>query len=170
VAYLQELPDTLTDPRELLLAYIDAYRDAIAAKLRDVPDAQLRISRVPSGWTPLELVKHLAYMERRWLQWGFDGEPVTDPWGDTLPGTERWHVTAEESSEDLLSMLADVGRRTAAIAGAADLSDVAADTARFAGRRPPTLGWILCHVLQEYARHVGHLDIVRELADGSVGE
>ena len=47
------------------------------------------------------------------------------------------------------------------------------ERARLGGRfssDPPTLGWILAHLLQEYARHVGHLDVVRELIDGQIGE
>ncbi|MCL7021164.1 DinB family protein, partial [Vibrio vulnificus] len=47
----------------------------------------------------------------------------------------------------------------------------AAGGGRVAGEgEAPTRGWILCHVLQEYARHAGHLDVVRELADGTRGE
>jgi hypothetical protein len=53
----------------------------------------------------------------------------------------------------------------------AELTDVAAVGGRFAdGDRRPTLAWVLFHVLQEYARHAGHLDIVRELLDGATGE
>ncbi|MHB1473276.1 MAG: mycothiol transferase, partial [Dermatophilaceae bacterium] len=61
--------------------------------------------------------------------------------------------------------------RTRQIVEAAELTDVAAVGGRFAaGTNPPSLLWILFHVLQEYARHTGHIDIVRELADGAVGE
>jgi hypothetical protein len=48
--------------------------------------------------------------------------------------------------------------------------DQPATTGRFAGRQPPTLGWIFCYVFQEYARNLGHLDVVIELAGGSTGE
>ena len=54
--------------------------------------AELRSSRLPSGWTPLELVKHLRYVELRWLEWGFEGRDVGDPWGDRegdRPGPRR---------------------------------------------------------------------------------
>ena len=63
------------------------------------------------------------------------------------------------------------GERTRVIASAAALSDLGKLGGRFSAENPPpTLAWILHHVLQEYARHVGHLDIARELIDGAVGE
>jgi len=64
---------------------------------------ELRGSRLPSGWTPLKLVKHLIWVELRWLEWGFEGRVVHDSWGDTRDG--RWHVDAEETPEALLTAL-----------------------------------------------------------------
>jgi hypothetical protein len=169
-AALPEPDGQLGDAKQLLLGYLDYYRSVVARKVDGLSDAELRSTRLPSGWTPLELVKHLVYMERRWLQWGFAGVPVEEPWGDR--GSDgRWAVAADESLADLLADLHAGGRRTRQIVEAASLPDLAATGGRFGGDEPPrTLAWILFHVLQEYARHAGHLDIVRELADGSVGE
>ena len=61
-------------------------------------------------------------------------------------------------------------RRTAAIVGAHDLADVGQPGERWGGEDPATLERVLFHLLQEYARHLGHLDIVSELAGGPVGE
>ncbi len=167
---LPEPDDQLGDAKQLLLDYLDYYRSVIARKVDGLPDAELRSTRLPSGWTPLELVKHLVYMERRWLEWGFLGTPVEEPWGDRGPGG-RWAVRPDESMAELISGLHAGGEWTRRIVEAASLPDVAAVGGRFDGdERPPTLAWILFHVLQEYARHAGHLDIVRELIDGSVGE
>jgi hypothetical protein len=59
----------------------------------------LRASRVPSAWTPLELLQHLALMERRWFVWGFLGEPVDDPWADSGGDAEgRWRSTPGSGS------------------------------------------------------------------------
>ena len=69
----------------------------------------------------------------------------------------------------LTERLSAIAARTDAIASTAELRDRAGLGGRFAGD-PPMLGWILAHLLQEYARHVGHLDVVRELIDGAVGE
>ena len=58
---------------EVFLRYLDFFRSRVTATIADMPDAELRSSRLPSGWTPLELVKHLRYVELRWLEWGFEG-------------------------------------------------------------------------------------------------
>lgn len=167
----EEPSDSLIEPRELLVAYLDWYRETLLRKVGGLSDEALRGSELPSGWTPLELVKHLAYVELRWLQWGFAARPFNDPWGDNAPGTERWHVDEDESLAQVLAFFADCRAESDAIVGDAQLSDVAATGGRFPlGSRPPALSWILFHVLQEYARHVGHLDVVRELLDGAVGE
>jgi uncharacterized damage-inducible protein DinB len=171
-----ELPSRqLADPRELLLAYLDHYRAVIARKLAGLSDRELRTSRLPSGWSPLELLKHLVHVERRWIRWGFAAEPVPDPWGDQ-DAAERWYVAPDETVEELLAALHDGGRQTRAIVATRDLAAHGAIGGRFsadeysAERPPPTLAWILVHVLEEYTRHAGHLDIARELADGTVGE
>jgi len=165
-----EPSSTTADPARLFLNYLDFYRATIADKLDGLSDAELRRSRLPSGWTPIELLKHLVYMERRWLVWGFEGEAVDAPWGDRGPN-DRWHVGDDESVDDLVAALHRGGARTRAIVEDADLASLGRIGGRFdPDREPPNLIWILFHVLQEYARHAGHLDIARELADGAVGE
>jgi Protein of unknown function (DUF664) len=136
----------------------------------EMSEQDLRGSRLPSGWTPIELVKHLVFMEQRWLRWGFAAEQIADPWGDD--GDDgRWHVAEEEPLARLVARLHEGGSRTRAIVASASLSDGAAEGGRFPDEHgTPALAWILLHVLQEYARHAGHLDIARELADGTTGE
>jgi hypothetical protein len=160
----------LADPKELLLGFLDYYRSVITGKVEGLTDDELRTSHLPSGWTPLELLKHLAYMERRWLRWGFLAEPVPDPRGDE-DQAGRWHAGPDDTVAMLTAALRAAGEQTRAIATAAGLSDVSASGGRFTGDTPrPTLAWILTYVLQEYARHAGHLDVARELADGTTGE
>ncbi|WP_067480465.1 DinB family protein [Actinomadura hibisca] len=165
---------TLTDPRALLSGYLDFYRDALLRKLDGVPEERLRASVLPSGWTPLELFKHLTYVEIRWLQWGFLAEPIAAPWGDRRPGDEeqdRWHVPEDETFADLRAAFLATCERSREIVAGADLDAFAAPGGRFDGaEQPPSLIWILFHLLQEYARHLGHLDVVRELSDGVTGE
>jgi hypothetical protein len=168
-----EPPGTLSDPRELLNAYLDFYRAATLRKIDGLPAHELRTSRLPSGWTPLGLLKHLAYVERRWLQWGFAGEQVDDPWGDNADGDPvgGWHVSADETADSVRAFFLQQCERSRQIAAAASLSQNGAIGGRFGRPGPaPTLAWILFHLLQEYARHVGHLDVARELADGVIGE
>lgn len=161
-------PQHLSDPAELFRGYLAFYRTAALRKLDGPSDEQLRSSRLPSGWTPLELLKHLAYMERRWFRWGFAGEPVDAPWGDRGPDG-RWAVEPTETVADIKAILAAEAEHTDRILASTPLGELAAAGGRFDADDRATLAWIAFHVLQEYARHVGHLDIARELIDGSTG-
>jgi Protein of unknown function (DUF664) len=161
--------DQVGDRSQVLLGYLDFFRSTVAEKVTGLSEADLRMSVLPSGWSPLDLVKHLVFMERRWLVWGFLGEPVDQPWGDNAEDG-RWRVGPGESANSLLGALRAGGRRTREIVEGATLSEVAAVGGRFDAGETPQLERILLHVLQEYARHCGHLDVVRELIDGVVGE
>lgn len=153
---------------EVFLGYLDYFRSVVISKIEGLQDDELRKSVLPSGWTPIELVKHLTYVERRWLLWGFEGQPVAQPWGDAQDG--RWSVSWEEDAADLVGALRAQGEVSRSIVQSHDLSDVGKPGQRWEGAQPPTLERVLFHLLQEYARHVGHLDVVRELLDGEVGE
>ncbi|MFJ8042414.1 DinB family protein [Kitasatospora sp. NPDC096147] len=174
--HLPEPSTQLSDPTELLLGYLDYYRSAIDAKLAGLPEAELRTSRLPSDWSALELLKHLGHMERRWLHWAFLGEPVPAPWGDRGHDRQspdgRWQVGPDDTLAELLAALHAGGADTREVVTGTPLATPASPGGRFAddGSPLPTLGWILFHVLQEYARHAGHLDIVLELTDGRTGE
>jgi uncharacterized damage-inducible protein DinB len=161
------------DPALVLVGLLDFYREVVIAKLDGLGPDELTGSRLPSGWSPVELLKHLVYMERRWLVWGFLAEQVPDPWGDEDPDApdDGWRVEPGEDVAGLRDRLREGGRRTREIVTGRSLTERAAIGGRFSGdAEPPALSWILAHVLQEYARHTGHLDIVRELIDGSTGE
>jgi len=138
-----------------------------------------RTPRVPSGWTPLELLSHCLHMEQRRFVRGFLGGHVAEPWGDwntdepwlsddsdqTRPAA-RWVVSREVGAEDLVARLEAVAARTRGVLRDFPLDATAAPGGRFGGDGdgdPPTLEWICFHVLAEYARHAGHLDIVVEL-------
>jgi len=153
---------------EVLLRYLDYFRAVLVAKVSGLDEAELRRSRLPSGWTPLELVRHLTHVERRWLVWGFEGHDVGDPWGDRRG--DRWYVEPEAGLDDVLAELADQARVTTEVVDRHDLDERGAPGERWEGAEPATLERVLLHLVQEYARHVGHVDVVRELADGSTGE
>jgi uncharacterized damage-inducible protein DinB len=161
-----------TDPAdsraEVFTRYLEFFRDRLTTKVRELPDVELRRSLLPSGWTPLELVKHLTYVERRWLEWGFAGRAVPDPWGDSRD--DRWYVAPEETRDSLLADLAAQASRSQAIIDNHDLDEVGQPGERWDGEPPATLERVLFHLTQEYARHVGHLDIVCELVGGTTGE
>ena len=153
-------------------AYLDFYRDTCVEKCRSLPAPELRVPRVPSGWTPLELLQHLALMERRWFVWGFLGEPVDDPWADSGGDPEgHWQVDAGRGLEDVVALLGEYAARTRSVLASHEPEAVASTGGRFHDySEPPSLRWICFHVLQEYARHAGHLDISVELAGGHTGE
>ena len=155
------------DPAALFSRYLSFYRETVIRKVRSLSDVELRTSRLPSGWTPIELVGHLVHMERRWFVWGHLGEPVEAPWGDEQDG--RWYVAEEIGLDALLERLRQVGARTTQLLAERPLEETSALGGRFLDD-PPTLAWICFHVLQEYARHAGHLDVAVELAGGEVGE
>ncbi|HEY7047768.1 MAG TPA: DinB family protein [Jatrophihabitantaceae bacterium] len=164
---LDDPPATTADPRELLLRYLDWYRDALLRKIDGLSDEQLRTPVEPLQWAPLGLVQHLGWVERRWLRWGFAAEHVA-PFLDDDEDAE-WQVAAP-SAAVLAGYLGEVARSRTVV------GSLALDTpSRVGGRFPdaasaPTLGRILFHLLQEYARHVGQLDVARELIDGVTGE
>lgn len=153
---------------QVLLGYLRYYRAVLLAKLDGLPDQALRSSLLPSGWSPLELLKHLTYVELRWLDWGFAGQRFDAPWGDHED--DRWHVGPDETAEGLVAALQARARRTEEIATAHPLDAVGAPGERWDGAPPATLERVLLHVMNEYARHLGHLDVVRELLDGRTGE
>ena len=102
-------------------------------------------------------------MEQRWFVWGFLGEHVDEPWDEDRDG--RWVVADGVTAEDLVARLRAVGDRTRSVLRDFPLDATASPGGRFAAD-PPTLEWICFHVLAEYARHAGHLDVVVELAHG----
>lgn len=152
---------------DVLVGYLDYFRTRLVAKVSALSTTEQRSSRVPSGWTPLELVCHLTYVERRWLVWGFEGQDIGDPWGDARDGT--WHVGDREAAQVLEDLLAQ-GRVTAEVVASYELEELGAPGARWEGDPPATLERVLLHLVQEHARHLGHLDVVVELAEGPTGE
>ncbi len=67
---------------DVFLRYLDYFRAGVVSKVGAASEDNRRTSRVPSGWTPLELLKHLCFVELRWIEWGFEGGDVPEPWGD----------------------------------------------------------------------------------------
>jgi len=158
-------PSTPASSRdEVFLRYLDYFRTRAIEKVASLPRAAAYSSRLPSGWTPAELLKHLRYMERRWIEWRFEGRSLPDPWADRKD--DRWH--APEPLPELVAALESQAERTREVVSSTPLTTVGVSGPGWPA--PATLERVLFHMLQEYARHVGHLDIVAELADGAVGE
>jgi uncharacterized damage-inducible protein DinB len=152
----------------VFLGYLDYFRSRMVSKIEGLPGGEARRSRLPSGWTPAELLKHCAFVEKRWLEWGFEGRDIGDPWADERDG--HWYVAPEETLGELAAAMQAQAQRTRAIVEAHDLSAIGQPGERWDGAEPATLERVLFHLLQEYARHVGHIDIASELAGGPTGE
>ncbi len=138
-------------------------------KIEGLSDEQLRTPVAPLAWSPLGLVQHLGWVERRWMRWGFAAEDVLayPPGGDEA----EWSMPAQQPTADVMAFYHDEAGRSQALAVGAPLTALARTGGRFqTPEQAPALGRILFHLLQEYARHLGQLDIARELIDGKTGE
>ena len=146
---------------QLITSYLDSFRDQAISIVSGFADDAVRASQLKSGWTPLELLKHLCCVERRWLVWGFLGEVVAEPWGDWRD--DRWFVASELSLTDVVLELRTQGQRTSDIFASFSLEDIGQPSERWEGKPAPALRRIGYHLIQEYARHLGHLDLVAEM-------
>ncbi|TDB80396.1 DinB family protein [Actinomadura sp. KC216] len=154
-------PDLHADERTTLLTFLDYLRESVVAKASGVPDAAARAPGVPSGTSLLGLVKHLTRTELNWFVWAYEGadEPRLD---DDEPPRD------DETAEDLVAAYRRAaGRTNAIVAACPDLDRPGARSLR--ETPPPSMRWLLVHMVEETARHAGHADILRERIDGSVG-
>ena len=149
-----------------LCEFLEYQRVSIRAILADLDLASLRTPVLPSGWSPLGLVDHLGHAERHWFQEVFRGSVEPLPWPD-----ENTPLRTTRSPWQVFGFYRDQCDISDAIIAAAPLS------ATPAGRHPDEtlasqttdLRRIILHVIEETARHAGHLDAVRELIDGRTG-
>ena len=157
-------PAQLGDERTALLGFLQRQRDLVAWKVRDAPDDVLRSVATPTGLTLHGVVRHLEHVERSWFREVFAGEDdLPYAWTDEGPDGEL-HVPPQVTMASLLADYAEESARCdTVIAAAPSLGAVSA-------RRGFSLRWIVLHLIEETARHLGHLDLLREQADGEVGE
>nr|WP_269205149.1 DinB family protein [Motilibacter aurantiacus] len=150
------------------MGYLDWYREALFRKLDGLTEEQLRTPVEGLGWPVLALVKHLGWVERRWLRWGFLAEDVL---GRPPGGTPaEWRIEPDEPTADVVAAYRAQVERSRAITAAAGLDEPSAVGGRFpTPEAAPPMGRILFHLLQEYARHLGQLDAARQLLDGVTG-
>jgi len=151
--------------KESLQVSLDRHRDAVLWKLEGLGDDDLRRPMVPSGTSLLGLVKHLGSVEYGWFcqTFGRDTEPL--PLDENDPDADL-RARPDETAEDILAFY---GRARAAADRAIDELDVE-DTGTAWFGEPVTLRWVLIHMIEETARHAGHVDILRELIDGMAGD
>ncbi|MFF2921410.1 DinB family protein [Streptomyces celluloflavus] len=164
------IPPPHADERAMLESWLEFHRATLALKCAGLDDRQLRLASVaPSAMTPLGLVQHLTVVERNWFQRVFAGRDV--PLGHS-PGTDGFALDPDRDADEVLTAWrAEVARSRATIA-AASLDDSRAlpeQRVALVGSREVSLRWILVHLIEEYARHNGHADLLRERIDGATG-
>ncbi|MGW4223250.1 DinB family protein [Streptomyces bauhiniae] len=154
-------PGLNADEKTTLLTFLAYLRESVLAKAAGVPEPAVRMPGVPSGTSLLQLLKHLAAVELNWFVWAYTGAD-----------RDRWDDEGTVSPDDTASDLADAYR--AAIARANEVVLACTDLNRPGARSlretpPPSMRWVLVHMIEETARHAGHADILREQIDGSIG-
>ncbi|MBC2935033.1 DinB family protein [Nocardioides sp. zg-1228] len=169
-------PPLAADEADMLVAYLDYHRDTLRMKVDGLTADQLRRTHPPSTLTLGGLLKHVALNEAHWFGFVLHGRPLGQPWDSAdWDADPDWELRSarDDSPEELRRLMDD------AVAQARRDID---DALRLGGLGQPavtpsrreggqfTLRWIMLHMLEEYARHNGHADLIRESIDGATGE
>jgi uncharacterized damage-inducible protein DinB len=155
-----------------LLGFLDYQRATLEWKTRGLDDEKLRRPLAPSTMTLAGLLEHLARVEDGWFARTVAGRPMPEPWASHDDPAWPWSDALTRSGAELRALWASrvaasnvlVGRLIAADADALDRTHPAR------GGEQVSLRWVLVHMLEEYARHNGHADLLREAIDGATGE
>ena len=158
-------PAHVGDERTTLLGYLQRQRDLVAWKMRDASDETLASARMPSGLTLHGIVRHLENVERGWFRDFFAGQTGLS-YDDTEEDPDAAFRAEGIPMTDLLAAYAkETASCDAVIAAAPSLDATASDE-----DGTWTLRWIILHMIEETGRHLGHIDLLREQADGEVGD
>ena len=168
-------PPAAGDELATLAGFLDFQRATLAWKCRGVDAAGMQATVGVSTMTLGGLLKHLAYVEQSWFSRALFDRAPEPPW-DTVDWTAdrdwEWHTAAQDAPEELFALWeAAVERSRSELAEAlarGGLDQLAVRT--WPDGTAPSLRWILVHMIEEYARHNGHADLLREVVDGEVGE
>lgn len=152
------------DERTTLLGFLQRQRDLVAWKMREASDDTLASVRMPSGLTLHGIVRHLENVERGWFREFFAGQTgLTFDTDDDPDGDMR--AEGVPMADLLAAYAAETALCDEVIAAAPSLDATASDA-----DGTYSLRWILVHMIEETGRHLGHIDLLREHADGAVGE
>jgi hypothetical protein len=154
------------DERAMLDGFLDLQRDTLLFKCAGLAGAQLAAQAVPpSNLSLLGLVRHLTETERSWFRRRFGGQSVESQyWQPDRPDAAFEDVDPDNAEQDLAALLAE---RELARAAVADLPLDAVFVSERWGKL--SLRWGYYHLIEEYARHNGHADLLRQRIDGMIG-
>jgi len=160
--------------RERLQYFLDQQRNAVLAIIAGLDEAQLHTPVLPSGWTPIGLVRHLASAEAMWFQWVALGTPPQLTWDDGVadpPYDPQAPFTTEHSSAAVIEQYRRQCEISNDVIRSKDLDSAPLGEHGLDWPDEPItdLRWVALHVIEETARHAGHLDVARELLDGATG-
>ncbi|WP_055481801.1 DinB family protein [Sphaerimonospora mesophila] len=163
-----DLPATW-DERATLATFLDYVRATVHAKCEGAAEEHARSAPLPTSplTTMSGLVSHLHWVEYFWFQVVFLGEEDRGPWTEDDPDREL-RIGVERPLAELLAEYEAQCARYRELVASHDLDDTAKRA--FPQGRNVTLRWIIMHLIEETARHNGHLDILREMADGVTGD
>src|SRR5215217_2475895 len=157
---------------ETLVAFLDYHRDTLMQKVAGLDREQLGRTLGPSSMTLGGMVKHLTLVEDSWFSVRLKGRPPAAPW-DTVDWDDdpdwEWRTGATDGPESLIAAYAETRERVTGIVDeilAGEGLDAASVVPSRRGEGSFSLRWILLHMLEEYARHNGHADLLRESIDG----
>ncbi|MGS0686079.1 DinB family protein [Nakamurella sp. GG22] len=168
-------PPLSADETATLLGFLDYQRATFAWKCADLDASGLNTTVGVSTMTLGGMLKHLAYVEDHWCSRMLHDRDPEPPW-DTVDWSADqdwdWHSAVDDSPDQLTALWRETVVRSRTLVGQA-LAD--GGPGRPADRpwpdgRAPSLRWILVHLIEEYARHNGHADLIREAVDGRTGE
>lgn len=160
---------------ETLTGFLDYQRATLAWKTSGLDAEQLRRTVAASTMTLGGMLKHMAYVEDHWFGrwlWGGSGR---EPWASVdwdTDGDWEWHSAADDTPEQIHNLwTAAVERARESAQQAVADGGLAREAAhRWPDGRGPSLRWIFMHMIEEYARHNGHADLIRESIDGATGQ
>jgi uncharacterized damage-inducible protein DinB len=153
-----------------LMAFLEAQRASVLAIVDGLDADELATSVLPSGWTPLGLIEHLGHAERHWFQDVATGSAAPLPWPEDPDEDEDAPFTTSRPAEVVFAFYRDQIERANAVLASTPLSSRPLGRHNREGADDVTdLRFIVLHMIEETARHAGHLDVVRELLDGRTG-
>ena len=162
-------PPYVADERTMLEAWLDYHRATLLRKCEGLSDDQLRTRSVPpSSLSLLGLVRHMAEVERNWFRRILAGEDVPGIfWTDEEPDGDFDLVDDADPAADIATYREELRVCREIAARHPDLDGVGA---RLRRGHEVSLRWIYVHMIEEYARHNGHADFLRERIDGATGD
>jgi len=152
----------------MLLAFLDFYRAALVDRALELTDEELQVALPPSTLTLARLLGHMAMVERTWFLERFDGEAMPEPWASLDWDEDRdaeMTLAQTWSSEELFAEFErSIADSRVRVSNASSLDQLSVGTDRSGEQW--SLRWIVVHMIEEYARHCGHADLIRESIDG----